>query len=851
MGFARRQKLDTDARVFRSYVRTRLGVFAAALGLALGNQCVSTRPPVSELSHVAAFLGNHVGGRGDRVDVKAESIQWEPSRGAFGDLVWGRRVLFLGSVAGGLDDVYRAKVRVAPDGSVLQVNQWRNLTETPLGEETALVVNEHSAMFGTTAYGELQGVTVLALRGSLDLAQGSWLNRALLAVRAFQEVGDFAGIGRSHVTLASMGAVELFVEEGRLSITPEQGQTTEVVQLFTRDARVPSNTVRAVSEQHYGGQYWLHTFVDVVRNGIGPAPLEWIERNVFQLGDWLKQRQHTPLGPDVGAMLPEPRLVPDAAPSVWPPHNITSLLTPSAEGEGVWRPSGYQVSANTAFTQSPHDPPFAQSWLRPDPKRPYSKLHLVAFDMRRLSLGMEAGYEEPKPKTGPPGRGALSADKNLRERVVATFNGAFKSVHGDYGMMVDGRLLVPPQPAAASVVVRRDGWVGLGTWPESTNLPDNIVAFRQNLDPLVASGVANPTQRDEWGLKLASGSVVTERSALCRTKVGTLYYAWGNELTGESLARGLVNAGCDYAIHLDMNPGHAGLVYTSIKGTSAEGVSGELAVPDMLIHHREHAVWSDKDFFYLTRSEVGRSLTEQARRLSWTPSAGNQPPPENWPAIWHTTTMLGSLPIQLFRVEPGRTDQAVTASGMELMLPGRPTPRRKLPEGAVERAVMAITLGHSVSTARYGLAFGSRETLPLQASQGGIVVAPDGALRIVADGASERSVEDQAIAQLPLLLNNGVVTAHASLRGGKQSRGAICMLDGRLWVATVEHDSSDALAVTLRDVGCTTVLDLDRGSKHAVRVVREGFEELLTQGGDSSVLWVLGRPMQPRTFRFE
>ncbi len=851
MGFALGQKLATDARVFRRYLRTRYGLFAVALGLTCGHRCALTRPPSRELNALAAFLGTEVGDAAKPVQVSPESIQWEPSRGPFGDLVWGRRVLFLATTGGGLNDVYRAKVRVAPDGSALQVNQWRNLTQTPLGDEGSLVVNDGAALFGTTAYGELQGITVLTLDGSSDLAEGSWLNRALLSLRAFQEVGDLAGVGRSHVTLAPIGTTELVVGHDRLSITPDQTQKTEVVQLSRDNGEFPRNYVRSVSQQHYGGQYWLHTLVDVVREGVGPAPLEWIERNVFQFGDWLKQRQHTSLGPDVVARAIDPKPEDGGKVSVWPPANLEPLLTPSEGGEGVWRPSGYHLAAGAEFTQSPDDPPFAQTWLRPDAQRPYSRLHLVALDMRRLSLGMEAGYEEPKPKTGPPGRGALTADKNLRERVVATFSGAFKSVHGDYGMMVDGRILVPPQPAAASVVVRRDGWVGLGTWPESTNIPDNVIAFRQNLDPLVANGVANPTQRDEWGLKLAGGSVVTERSALCRTASGNLYYAWGHELTGESLALGLVASGCDYAVHLDMNPGHAGFVYTSIKGTDSAGVSGELAVPEMSIHPREHAVWSDKDFFYLTQSEAGHSLSEQGGHVSWAPSPGGQPPPENWPAIWQGTTLLGALPIQLTRVEPGRTDHAVTASSMELMLTGRPTPRRDLPEGALKRVVMALTLGHSVSTARYGLAYGSRETLPLQTSQGGVVVTAEGGLQIVPEGELPPLVEGQGIAQLPVLLSNGVVTPHASLRGGKQSRGAICMLEGRLWVATVDNDSSDALAVTLRDIGCTTVLELDRGSKHAVSVVRENFEPLLEQDNDSTVLWVLGKPMQPRTFSFE
>src|SRR5690606_34388937 len=120
--------------------------------------------------------------------------------------------------------------------------------------------------------------------------------------------------------------------------------------------------------QHYGGQYWLHTLVDVVRDGIGPAPLAWIERNVFQFGDWLKRRQHTPSMPDVVAQpAPERPWAADGV-SAWPPRDLAPLLTPAEPGEGVWRPSGYHVQPGAVFTHGPDDPAFAQTWLRADAK---------------------------------------------------------------------------------------------------------------------------------------------------------------------------------------------------------------------------------------------------------------------------------------------------------------------------------------------------------------------------------------------------------------------------------------------------------------------------------------------------
>ncbi len=49
---------------------------------------------------------------------------------------------------------------------------------------------------------------------------------------------------------------------------------------------------------------------------------------------------------------------------------------------------------------------------------------------------------------------------------------------------------------------------------------------------------------------------MTQRTAVCVTSVGHLYYAWSAQRsTAARWARRLRQAGCQYAMHLDMNPG--------------------------------------------------------------------------------------------------------------------------------------------------------------------------------------------------------------------------------------------------------------------------------------------------------
>src|SRR4029079_5026649 len=78
--------------------------------------------------------------------------------------------------------------------------------------------------------------------------------------------------------------------------------------------------------------------------------------------------------------------------------------------------------------------------------------------------GMEAVREDQKPLTGPPGTGRIPRDPQVYQRVAAAFNGGFKTEHGTYGRMLTTRGLLPPGAGAATVILTKDGRVGLGSW---------------------------------------------------------------------------------------------------------------------------------------------------------------------------------------------------------------------------------------------------------------------------------------------------------------------------------------------------------------------------------------------------
>ncbi len=125
--------------------------------------------------------------------------------------------------------------------------------------------------------------------------------------------------------------------------------------------------------------------------------------------------------------------------------------------------------------------------------------------------------------------GRIPRDPLIYRRVAAAFNGAFKTEHGHYGMMVHKRVLLPPVPGSATVLVLGDGRVGFGTWGIDRAVggiagigDDEIDSFRQNLDPLIDRGQVNPTGRNLWGFTLPGKGAQTERTGLCVTTSGHL-----------------------------------------------------------------------------------------------------------------------------------------------------------------------------------------------------------------------------------------------------------------------------------------------------------------------------------------
>lgn len=844
---------------------------------------------------LAQLLGAASGGV-----VRAEDIRWEPSRGALEDFVLGRCALFLSSeTKDGPRDVHRARVRVTPEGAVLGVTADFNLTQTPLGDDHALVLRGTHAAFATRAFDQEQSVTVLDLAGEGAQNQTKKRSdRAMAYVTNVQQTGAGAGIARVAVTLDQPAhRVGLAMNERTLDVSlADEDATADLRKVATRSVSfdlgkgdladpAPSD-VHAEPARHLAKPlvFWA---VDTVRaiSWIGPAPIAWLEEKSFAIRDELRQTafklsSNAEEGATKEIEAPPSVLDPSAAGAdavAWPPQTLPSIWPKPEPGEGEWappktpwlkkfEPSPSCASANADGAKSSAcevPPPFYVTFVRPDKERAYAKVFLVAMDMRQLDLGMEAGSEDPKPLVGPPGTGRIPRDPSVYRRITAAFNGGFKTEHGNYGMMLNKRVLLPPVAGAATVILTKDSRVGMGSWGTDkgvsgiTGVPsDDVVSFRQNLDPLIDGETVNPLGRGLWGFTLPGTSMQTERSGICVTRAGNLMYAWGDDVSATTLGNAMKLGGCIYGMHLDMNPHHTGFMFTNITELKGRNYKSELLTTEMEIDTSRYIEYAPKDFFYVMLHDPTPPALEGAS--AWQSDPGVQPAPSFMAGLWRSTVEAEagapSSEVSLLAIEPGRASFRVRAGSREPDSNAGTTSVRELSENDAHRVLFALSLGVSEPKHGRGLATEGRVVLPIGSDAhdghvGVLVASEDGELSIV-NGRAWSKVPPRADAsELPLLIDEG-----KRVEGGASKATAALGITpvGRVYVARSSQGvSRDDFAATLLRAGCTEAVVLDRGAGLRGALFRAGTETPPHSRYEDTTLYAMGRSLLPRGFRFD
>ncbi len=852
----------------RARVRSELARLGRASGrvaavialLAVGRACAAGPPPPKTLEGLLGALGEAA-----HVVVRSNDFVWEASEGVVTDFVEGRRILFLGAEKPGAPrDLYRARVRLSPEGRPLEVRDVVNLTATPYGDEQGLVrdATAERAAFTTFAYGQLQGLTILDLRGEGRASAGATAaERAMLWVTNLQETGDGKGIARIQVELEKDATSAFLAFEG-----PHLVAKLAQASGGTRVAKIDVDKAELVGEPE-GVRVELlvrvpkkpiHWAVDTVRAvpWIGPEPIAWLEAKVWEAKDRLKRFKyglaakadpHDEVKAETEVVVPK-TLDPSAAGEdggYWPPQPLPTIFKTPEPGEGEWVP----VQPDWMHRIPGAPPAFQRTFVRPDPLRPYSKIILVAMDTRQLDFDMEAGVNDPKPTVGSfHGSGRIPRDVSVAKRTVAAFNGGFKTEHGQYGMMLKKRVLLPPIPSAASAVVTDDGRFGMGAWMPTRDIPPDLLSYRQNLDPLVEDGIFNPRGRNSWGAVLPGQPKLTgqqtERSGLCVTKAHHILYVWGDDVGADALGKAMQLAGCDFGMHLDMNPYHTGFVFMSFQDAKYQNGKSEVLTPLMAIGNRRYIDYNPKDFFYVMLHEpTPPMITAASGPVAWAIDDGVQPPPTWIPAIWRAQVAAKSgESVGLTMFQPGRVRFTARAGSQEKV---DKSIAHEIEGDDAKRVIAAVGLGAADAKHPLGLTIGGRVARALAPGEAAVVIAPDGKLTIATEPA-EGAVD---VVQGPLLIDGGQL-AEAKPRPGSFVRVAIGVTkEGRVVVARAKASSDEPLAQALLDAGCVRAV---AGRGHADGFVsRAGTADPPMSGYGQTTIYALAQPMLPRAFRFD
>ncbi len=529
----------------------------------------------------------------------------------------------------------------------------------------------------------------------------------------------------------------------------------------------------------------------------------------------------------------------------WPPPAIAiDSKTDPKEGEWVaWeRPWMHKLEGAP--------PTFYVTFVRVDPKR---KVEFVALDVRQLELDMAIGIEGPFPpneqKLGkwPRYGGKLPREANVAKRVVAAWNGGFRFAEAPWGMSIRRREWMPPVKDVASLLMHDDGRLGFGTWGPSMKTPDDVRSLRQNLDPLVDQGEVNPRKRLKWGGIKPSPYQVgqrAKRTGICRTLGGHFFYAWGNDLEAVELGNAMKKAGCDYALHMDMNLYHVGFVFMSFEDASyTVGKSEALNALGMGILDKKYANSPNpKEFFYATLREPFHSPVPDD--ASFGPDGGTQPPPSFLPAILSRSD--GEVRVTWF--DGRRLRFAMTGGHLELDASGKrlfeTAPPRPLAGDDAAFVLASVWMGTARREAPLGLVLDFETRTPPSVTAATLVIDARGRPSIALPGEAPTDVKWSA--QAPLIIDGGKAMGlpkELPIAIGLTAKGDVLVAE-----ALAPGVSPTKLLQPLIVAGCVRAVG-PRGAGTS-KLERAG-REVIATGGAETRLYVLADRPPSATYRFD
>ncbi|MDP9001951.1 MAG: hypothetical protein M3O46_17770 [Myxococcota bacterium] len=684
----------------RSWARPAPILLIAALALAARRRGVA-RAGVDAQTAMAEALTS----RGLVCD--ATDVEWiSGTRGLWKALTGNSRALVRAHAVDEPSDLFLVEARLSPEGDVLDVGDAWNITETTGADESRPIVRGHLAVYTTMVDGLCTGLHVLDLDGRALNAHGDFtrLQQAQIALTNLQHTGQRTGVVHNTFALDPVAriATTAWREDGLVEVHAD-GRVIVVDPLHSNVVSGGS-FVRVILDERARPGNLATWAVDRVRAlpWFGDDRMQWVKAVAFTALDrWNVQFSRGSTAQDIQDELGLAEASAGAPtftdPEIgWPPPPMKTIASPPLQGEGQW----IALDKDPFITPTPSGiaPAFVTSFVRPNAHRLDVRVYVTLWDPRQIALHVEAGTVEPITASGEHGPGLVPRTPEVIKRLVAGFNGGFQPQHGEYGVQANGIEYLPPKPYAATVVELRDGSNAFGAWPapgHEAEVPDDVIAFRQNLTALVQDGKFNPWGRTWWGGTPPGwpDQIHSTRSAVCLTRDGFIAYFYSTSIAADDLAQGMLAGRCTFGIHLDMNPGHAGFEFYNVAPDNqlrplqrplqsdweAEGKVAEM--PGYVFRSRRmirgmgHMLFpryiqrEARDFFYLTERPIlpgapidpgpGVEADERVWRTKGLPQHG-------FPYALATTVVRADGPsglrLSVLRADP-RTLKPATAAG--------------------------------------------------------------------------------------------------------------------------------------------------------------------------------------------
>lgn len=632
--------------------------------------------------------------------------------GVRGAMTGGAKALVRASVKGEPSDLYLVEATLSPEGALLEVDGTWNVTRTTGVDESRPLVRAGSGAgvwvaYTTSVDGIATGIHALDVSGRSPAVYTEFnrTQRWQMMLTSLQQTGQTGGVMHNAFALdppanqvdlvwRDDGMVGAKADGRAIVLDPVKGVAVDgagwvraAPEVKARPGSVVTWAVDRVRALPWFGEEKMQVVKAVAFTG-----LDWVLRFQAEVfGDSSAKEVSDDLG---GVNSGSTNRVSFTDPEIgWPPAPMKPLLSPPLPGEGQW----IALDHDPFITQAAGAPAaFVTSFIRSDKQRPQTRIYVTLWDPRQIALHMAAGTVEPVSASGEAGPGVIPRAPEILRRVVGGFNGGFQAIHGEFGMQADGVLYLPPKPYAATVAELRDGSTVFGAWPNSQEVPDEVLSYRQNLTALVQNDKFNPWGRTWWGgtPKGWSDNIHTTRSAICLTKENYVGYFWGHDLSADVLAEGMLLARCSFGVHLDMNPGLAGFEFYNVQPTSTwadlgrpiqqdwewEGTFREL--PDFHVRARrmikgmmhmnfpQYIHRDGRDFFYLTQRPVLPGAELPARITPKQPGEGawrlKGLPQHGFPYALTTTWLRPDpkrpdLKVRVLRIDPRAVTPAASS----------------------------------------------------------------------------------------------------------------------------------------------------------------------------------------------